>query len=109
MLLPGGRRFRALGWAYLAIFVLLAATGSSRAGYLSPAYTWLLPAGAIVFDRRDRLLSANEEMGKLFPELAELLEPYRPHRGRVLWLLGAAHIGAPKFGPRSPVRDIRKW
>ena len=38
-----------------------------------------LPAGAIVFDRRDRLLSANEEMGKLFPELAELLETGTPY------------------------------
>ena len=34
-----------------------------------------LPAGAVVFDRRDRLLAANEEMSRLFPELADLLVP----------------------------------
>lgn len=38
-----------------------------------------LPAGAIVFDRRDRLLSANEEMGELFPELAELFVAGTPY------------------------------
>ena len=38
-----------------------------------------LPVGAIVFDRRDRLLSTNREMGKLFPELAELLEAGTPY------------------------------
>ena len=32
-----------------------------------------LPAAVMVFDRRDRLLSSNEEMAKLFPELADLL------------------------------------
>jgi CheY-like chemotaxis protein len=32
-----------------------------------------LPAGALVFDRRDRLLAANDAMCELFPELAELL------------------------------------
>ncbi len=31
-----------------------------------------LPAGALVFDRRDRLLAANDAMGELFPELAAL-------------------------------------
>ena len=45
--------------------------GRSRAGGL-PEVLDRLPAGALVFDRRDRLLAANDAMGKLFPELAEL-------------------------------------
>ena len=32
--------------------------------------------------------------------MLELLEPFRPHRGRVLRLLGAGGIHAPRFGPR---------
>lgn len=38
-----------------------------------------LPAGAIVFDRRDRLASVNEKMGGLFPELADLLVVGTPY------------------------------
>lgn len=45
--LPGGRRFRILGVVYLAVFFLLAFSGTSRAGYLAPAYTWLLAGGAV--------------------------------------------------------------
>jgi hypothetical protein len=49
-------RFRLLGWIYLAVFALLAFSGSSRSGYLGPAYTWLLAAGAVAltewFERR---------------------------------------------------------
>ncbi|MEE9209861.1 MAG: PAS-domain containing protein, partial [Kiloniellales bacterium] len=45
--------------------------GRSRAGGL-PEVLDRLPAGALVFDRRDRLLAANDGMGELFPELAEL-------------------------------------
>ena len=39
--------------------------------------------------------------------MLELLEPFRPHRGRVVNLLKAAGITAPKYGPRSPIREIR--
>lgn len=39
--------------------------------------------------------------------MLELLAPYAGHRGRVLRLLLAAGIGAPRFGPRQPVRDFR--
>lgn len=52
--------------------------GQFRAGGLVPGRGGLpevlerLPAGALVFDRRDRLLAANDAMGELFPELAEL-------------------------------------
>jgi len=35
-----------------------------------------------------------------------LLEPYAGHRGRVLRLLGAGGIHAPRYGPPMPARDI---
>lgn len=38
-------------------------------------------------------------------EMLELLEPFRPHRGRVLRLLEQAGA-APAFGPRMPLRSI---
>lgn len=53
--------------------------GRSRAGGVAsgrgglPEVLDRLPAGALVFDRRDRLLAANDAMGELFPELADLL------------------------------------
>ena len=40
-------------------------------------------------------------------QMLELLEPFRPHRARVVELLKRAG-GPPRFGPRLPVRDIRK-
>lgn len=39
--------------------------------------------------------------------MLELLEPFRPHRGRVVNLIKAGGITAPKYGPRSPIREIR--
>ena len=39
-------------------------------------------------------------------EMMELLEPFRPHRGRVIRLLERAGK-APQFGPRMPLRDFR--
>jgi len=41
------RAYRALGWIYLVVLGILLMSGSSRAGYLSPAYTWLFAAGAV--------------------------------------------------------------
>ncbi|TMF64627.1 MAG: hypothetical protein E6I17_13680 [Chloroflexi bacterium] len=38
--------------------------------------------------------------------MLELLEPYRGHRARVIRLIMAAGIGAPRFGPRKPLRNI---
>jgi 3-methyladenine DNA glycosylase/8-oxoguanine DNA glycosylase len=38
--------------------------------------------------------------------MLELLDPYRGHRGRVIRLLLVSGIGAPRFGPRKPLRDI---
>ena len=33
--------------------------------------------------------------------MLELLEEFRPHRGRVVQLVRAAHVAAPKYGPRK--------
>jgi 3-methyladenine DNA glycosylase/8-oxoguanine DNA glycosylase len=38
--------------------------------------------------------------------MLELLDPYRGHRARVIRLLTVAGIGAPRYGPRKPLRDI---
>ncbi|HEV7899764.1 MAG TPA: DNA-3-methyladenine glycosylase 2 family protein [Planosporangium sp.] len=38
--------------------------------------------------------------------MLELLEPFRGHRGRVCRLIMAAGIGAPKYGPRFPIRSF---
>jgi 3-methyladenine DNA glycosylase/8-oxoguanine DNA glycosylase len=40
--------------------------------------------------------------------MLELLEPYRGHRARVIRLLTVAGIGAPRFGPKQPLRDITR-
>jgi 3-methyladenine DNA glycosylase/8-oxoguanine DNA glycosylase len=40
--------------------------------------------------------------------MLELLEPYRGHRARVIRLITAAGIAAPRFGPRKPLRNITK-
>jgi hypothetical protein len=50
LLLRAGQGLRALGWAYLAVFALLALSGNSRGAYLAPAYTWLLPAGGVAIE-----------------------------------------------------------
>jgi 3-methyladenine DNA glycosylase/8-oxoguanine DNA glycosylase len=39
--------------------------------------------------------------------MLELLEEFRPHRARVIRLIHAAGISAPKYGPRSGVREFR--
>ncbi len=40
--------------------------------------------------------------------MLELLEPYRPHRSRVIRLLILAGISAPRFGPRVELRDFSR-
>lgn len=40
--------------------------------------------------------------------MLELLEPYRGHRARVIRLLAAAGITAPRFGPRMPLRRFSR-
>lgn len=39
--------------------------------------------------------------------MLEILEPYRGHRARVIRLVILGGIGAPRFGPRRPLRNIR--
>lgn len=39
--------------------------------------------------------------------MLELLEPFRPHRARVVALLAMSGSSPPRFGPRLPVNDIR--
>lgn len=39
--------------------------------------------------------------------MLELLEPYRPHRRRVVLLLKQAGAAAPKYGAKTPIHDIR--
>ena len=41
--------------------------------------------------------------------MLELLEPFRPHRGRVIRLLLTGGRAAPKFGPRVQLRDMNTW
>jgi len=41
--------------------------------------------------------------------MLELLEPWRGHRARVVKLIEAAGVTAPKFGPRLALHDIRSW
>jgi 3-methyladenine DNA glycosylase/8-oxoguanine DNA glycosylase len=41
--------------------------------------------------------------------MLELLEPFAGHRGRVCDLLAAGGIGAPRFGPRMPLRSFARF
>ncbi|WP_229069454.1 DNA-3-methyladenine glycosylase [Actinoplanes sp. DH11] len=41
--------------------------------------------------------------------MLELLEPFRGHRGRVCDLFALGGIGAPKFGPRMPIRSFARF
>jgi endonuclease III len=40
--------------------------------------------------------------------MLELLEPFRPHRGRVVRLIGIAGVVAPRYGPRMPLRNLAR-
>lgn len=45
-----GRRFRLLGWVFVTVAAILVLNGTSRAGYLAPAYTWIFPAGGVALE-----------------------------------------------------------
>lgn len=60
---------------------------------LPHALAWLLRGEPRADDRR----------------MLELLEPYRGHRGRVIRLLQASGVHAPRFGPRRPTRSYERW
>ena len=53
--LARGRRYRILGWVYVTVFLLLVLSGSSRSGYLAPAYTWLMAGGAVAVESWTRV------------------------------------------------------
>jgi 3-methyladenine DNA glycosylase/8-oxoguanine DNA glycosylase len=77
-----------VGDYHLPNHVVYALTGAPRAG------------------RRDagpgRISSADARM-------LEVLEPFRPQRARVVQVLLAAGVGAPRFGPRMPVRSFARF
>lgn len=50
LLTPRGRRFQMLAWTFLGVATILIVSGSSRSGYLAPAYTWIFPAGGVAFE-----------------------------------------------------------
>jgi hypothetical protein len=41
--------------------------------------------------------------------MLELLAPYAGHRGRVCIMIESAGIGAPRYGPRAPIRNFRSF
>ncbi len=41
--------------------------------------------------------------------MLELLAPFAGHRGRVCVLLEAAGAGAPRYGPRMPIRSFATY
>jgi hypothetical protein len=49
-----GRRYQPLGWAFIAIGILLALSSGRRPYYLAPAYTWLLAGGAVALEGASR-------------------------------------------------------
>jgi hypothetical protein len=62
--------------------------------------------GAVRAGRRDaapgRISSADARM-------LEVLEPFRPQRARVVQVLLATGVSAPRFGPRAPVRSFARF
>ena len=59
---------------------------------------WLPSSVSWVLAKEPR---ANDE------RMLELLEPYRPHRARVIRLIMGSGLKAPRFGPRMTARDFR--
>jgi hypothetical protein len=41
--------------------------------------------------------------------MLELLEPFTGHRGRVIGLIKASGIHAPRYGPRAPARSFGRY
>ncbi len=90
--LPAGRRFRLLGWVYVTVFLLLMLNGTSRSGYLAPAYAWLLAAGAVALERLvERLRSPTARRAAMGAALA--------------WTILAGVVVMPLALPVLPVED----
>jgi 3-methyladenine DNA glycosylase/8-oxoguanine DNA glycosylase len=77
-----------VGDYHLPHHVVYALTGAPRAGARDAAL--------------GRISSADTRM-------LELLEPFRPQRARVVQVLLATGIGAPRFGPRARVRSFARF
>jgi 4-amino-4-deoxy-L-arabinose transferase-like glycosyltransferase len=50
LFLAKGKSIRAVAWAWLAVFALLAMSRSSRPVYLAPAYALIIPAGGVAIE-----------------------------------------------------------
>jgi 4-amino-4-deoxy-L-arabinose transferase-like glycosyltransferase len=87
-----GRRHQLLGWAYLTVLAILIASGTSRAGYLAPAYTWLFAAGGVAAER----VLARRAVAWV-----------RPVYAGALVVLGA--VIAPLALPVLPVESYLRW
>jgi dolichyl-phosphate-mannose-protein mannosyltransferase len=87
-----GRRYRLLGFIYLTVFFMLALSGSSRSGYLSPAYTWLFAAGGVGGER----LLGRRHLAWLRPVA-------------VMILLAAGAVTAPLALPVLPVETYIRY
>src|SRR5262245_7102797 len=46
LFMPKGRQYRACGWIYMTVFLILMVNQKSRPGYLAPAYPMLFAAGS---------------------------------------------------------------
>jgi hypothetical protein len=87
-----GQRYRVLGWMYVVVLAILMASGSSRAGYLAPAYTWLFAAGGVALER----WLARPRLGWLRPAYAG-------------FLLVAGALIAPLALPALPIGTYVRW
>lgn len=63
-------RVRLLAWAWLAVFALLAVNGTSRTGYLVPAWCWTFALGAIWLEPR---LASGRPIGRVAPVVVLIL------------------------------------
>jgi 3-methyladenine DNA glycosylase/8-oxoguanine DNA glycosylase len=74
--------------------------------YHLPNHVVYALTGAVRAGRRDaepgRISSADARM-------LEVLEPFRPQRARVVQVLLATGVSAPRFGPRMPVRSFARF
>jgi hypothetical protein len=90
----GARLWRVLGWMYLTVFAILLVSGSSRANYLAPAYTWLFAAGGVAIE--DLSSKARARLGWLRPAYLAVL-------------LGTGAMIAPLALPLLPIETYLRY
>lgn len=56
LFLKSRRSVRPLAWMWIAVFALLAFSGSSRVSYMAPAYAWLFAAGGVRWETMVKLI-----------------------------------------------------